>query len=208
MGCATNTLCSRLNSSTSARTTNLKARFGSMKDTGRMTHMTDLVPLFPRQPVPPLNVNLAGGGLFDLRSERPKHFTLLSFYRGLHCPICRSQLRELESKLDEFDKRGVAVVAVSSDSKQRAMQTRETWELSRLRIGYGLDLAAARSWGLFILLFRKPARLHVHLHIDSRIRDSSIMRRTVTTRLIGQLRRSLQVRHRTNQDAELLPSPR
>jgi peroxiredoxin len=107
--------------------------------------MTDLVPLFPRQPVPPLNVNLAGGGLFDLRSERPKHFTLLLFYRGLHCPICKSQLRELESKLDEFDKRGVAVVAVSSDSKQRAMQTRETWELSRLRIGYGLDLAGARS---------------------------------------------------------------
>ena len=112
--------------------------------------MTDLVPLFPRQPVPPLNVNLAGGGLFDLRSERPKHFALLLFYRGLHCPICKSRLRELESKLDEFDKRGVAVVAVSSDSKQRAMQTRETWELSRLRIGYGLDLAAARSWGLFI----------------------------------------------------------
>jgi peroxiredoxin len=72
------------------------------------------------------------------------------FYRGLHCPICKTQLRELESKLDEFDKRGVAVVAVSSDSKQRAMQTREAWELSRLRIGYGLDLAAARSWGLFI----------------------------------------------------------
>ena len=60
--------------------------------------MTDLVPLFPRQPVPPLNVNLAGGGLFDLRSERPKHFTLLVFYRGLHCPICKSQLKELEVK--------------------------------------------------------------------------------------------------------------
>src|SRR5260370_12299367 len=126
-----------------------------MKDTEGMTHMTDLVPLFPRQPVPPLNVNLAGGGLFDVRSERPKHFTLLLFYRGLHCPICKSQLRELESKLDEFDKRGIGVVAVSSDSKERAMQTREAWELSRLRIGYGLDLAAARSWGLFISAGRR-----------------------------------------------------
>ncbi len=112
--------------------------------------MTEFVPLFPRQPVPPLHVNLVGAGLFDLRGERPQHFTLVVFYRGLHCPICKTQLRELESKLDEFDKRGVAVVAVSSDSKQRAMQTRETWELYRLRIGYGLDLAAARSWGLFI----------------------------------------------------------
>jgi peroxiredoxin len=107
------------------------------------------VPLFPRQPVPPLNVNLAGGGSFDLGSEKPAHFMLL-FYRGLHCPICKTQLRELESKLEEFDKRGVAVVAVSSDTKERAAQTREAWGLTRLRIGYGLDLAAARRWGLFI----------------------------------------------------------
>lgn len=112
--------------------------------------MTEFVPLFPRQPVPPLHVNLVGGGSFDVGSERPPHFTLLVFYRGLHCPICKTQLRELESKLDEFDQRGVAVIAVSSDSKQRAIQTREAWELARLRIGYGLDLAAARSWGLFI----------------------------------------------------------
>jgi len=106
--------------------------------------MTDLVPLLPRQPVPPLNVNLAGGGSFDLRSEKPAHFTLLASYRGLHCPICKAQLRELESELEEFDKRGVAVGAVSSDTKERAAQTREAWGLTRLRIGYGIELAAAR----------------------------------------------------------------
>ena len=112
--------------------------------------MTDLVPLFPRKAVPPLQVDLASGGAFDLAREKPAHFTLLVFYRGLHCPICKTQLRELESKLEEFDKRGVAVVAVSSDTKERAMQTREAWGLTQLRIGYGLDLAAARRWGLFI----------------------------------------------------------
>ena len=106
--------------------------------------MTDLVPLFPRQPVPQLNVNLAGGGSLDLEKEKPANFTLLVFYRGLHCPICKTQLRELESKLDEFDKRGVAVVAVSSDTKERAAQTSEAWGLTRLRLGYGLDLASAR----------------------------------------------------------------
>ena len=112
--------------------------------------MTDLVPLFPRQAVPPLYVGLAGDGAFDLGSEMPANFTLLVFYRGLHCPICKTQLKELEAKLDEFNKRGVAVVAVSSDTKERATQTREAWGLTRLRIGYGLDLAAARRWGLFI----------------------------------------------------------
>lgn len=82
--------------------------------------MTDIVPLIPRQPVPPLNVDLAGGGSFNLEGARPTNFTLLVFYRGLHCPICKTQLRELESKLGEFDKRGVAVVAVSSDTRERA----------------------------------------------------------------------------------------
>jgi peroxiredoxin len=112
--------------------------------------MTDLVPLVPRKAVPLLQVDLAGGGTFDLAREKPAHFTLLVFYRGLHCPICKTQLRELESKLEEFDKRGVAVVAVSSDTKERALQTLEAWGLTRLRVGYGLDLAAARRWGLFI----------------------------------------------------------
>jgi peroxiredoxin len=81
--------------------------------------MTNLVPLFPRQAGPTLQVDLASGGTFDLAREKPAHFTLLVFYRGLHCPICKTQLRELESKLDDFDQRGVAVVAVSSRNGPR-----------------------------------------------------------------------------------------
>ena len=42
--------------------------------------MTDLSPLFPRQPVPALKVQLAGGGSFDLSQERPERFTLVVFY--------------------------------------------------------------------------------------------------------------------------------
>ena len=112
--------------------------------------MTSPAPLFPRQPVPPLHVDLASGGSFDIAREKPANFMLLVFYRGLHCPICKTQLKELESKLDEFEQRGVAVVAISSDTKERASQTGEAWGLTRLRIGYGLDLAVARRWGLFI----------------------------------------------------------
>lgn len=112
--------------------------------------MTDLIPLFPNKIVPPLRVDLAGGAQFDLASEKPSNFTLVVFYRGLHCPICKIQLKDLESKLDDFEKRGVAVAAVSTDSKERAEQTMQAWGLSRLRLGYGLDLAAARHWGLYV----------------------------------------------------------
>ena len=112
--------------------------------------MTDLVTLFSRQPVPPLDVELVGGGSFNIAKEKPPNFTLLVFFRGLHCPICKTQLRELETKLDEFDKRGVGVTAISCDTLERAEKSKEDWKLMRLRVGYGLDLAAARKWGLFV----------------------------------------------------------
>ena len=112
--------------------------------------MSDLVPLFPRRSVPALRVNLVGGGQFDLASEKPTNFTLLVFYRGLHCPICKMQLKDLESKLDDFEQRGVSVGALSTDDKARAEQSVQTWGLSRLRVGYGVSLDAARQWGLYV----------------------------------------------------------
>ena len=48
--------------------------------------MTDITPLVPRQPVPPLAVRLVGGGRFDVTTENSERFTLVVFYRGLHCP--------------------------------------------------------------------------------------------------------------------------
>ena len=112
--------------------------------------MTDIAPLVPRQPVPHLAVALAGGGKFDLDTETPNSFTLVLFYRGLHCPQCRRQLTDLEAKLPEFEKRGVSVVAISVDEEERANRTKSEWSLPKLRIGYGLDLAMARSFGLWI----------------------------------------------------------
>jgi peroxiredoxin len=112
--------------------------------------MTDITPLIPRQPVPALAVPLVDGGRFDIEKERPDHFTFMVFYRGLHCPICRTQLGELETKLPDFAKRGVNVVALSSDIAERAQRAKQEWKLPNLRLGFGLDLAVARAWGLYI----------------------------------------------------------
>lgn len=112
--------------------------------------MTDLTPLVPRQTVPPLAVPLAGGGRFDIATEAPERFTLIVVYRGLHCPICRTQLSELDRKLDEFASRGVSAVALSTDDAERGERTPGEWKLNGLRLGYGLDLQTARRWGLYI----------------------------------------------------------
>jgi peroxiredoxin len=112
--------------------------------------MPDITPLIPRQTVPPLVVPLVGGDRFEIQKEKPKHFSFIVFYRGLHCPICRTQLGELETKLPDFAKRGISVVALSSDAAERAERTKNEWKLANLRLGYGLDLAVARAWGLYI----------------------------------------------------------
>jgi peroxiredoxin len=112
--------------------------------------MSDINPLVPRQPVPALSVPLAGGGRFDLSAEKPQHFTMVVFFRGLHCPICKTYLKDLDSKLAEFEKRGVSVVALSSDDAERGEKTKQEWGLTALRLGHSLSLKSARAWGLFI----------------------------------------------------------
>ena len=58
--------------------------------------MTDIRPLIPRQRVPQLVVPLVGGGRFNIASEVSERFTMIVFYRSLHCPICKTQLGDLE----------------------------------------------------------------------------------------------------------------
>lgn len=112
--------------------------------------MVPLSPLFPRQPVPALTVPTLGGGKWRLAEQKPERFTMVVFYRGYHCPVCSRYLADLESRLDEFAKRGVGVIAVSSDTEERARLAKEQWKLPRLTIGHSLDLDDARRWGLYI----------------------------------------------------------
>lgn len=112
--------------------------------------MSTITPLIPRQPVPDLAVQTVGDPLWRLADQKPEHFTLITFYRGLHCPVCARYLADLESKLDDFAQRGVSVIAISSDTEERAVQAKERWALPRLMIGWGLDLDAARRWGLYL----------------------------------------------------------
>ena len=112
--------------------------------------MTPIQPLMPRRKVPSLEVATVGGGMWDLASSTPEHFTLVVFYRGLHCPICATYLGDLEKKLGEFEKRGVDVVVISSDTEERAEEAKKAWGLDNLTVGYGLTLDKAREWGLYI----------------------------------------------------------
>ena len=106
--------------------------------------------VLPRKQAPTLVVDTLSHGRFDLRESTPKTFTMVVFYRGRHCGFCRRYLQDLKIKLADFERRGIEIVAVSTDSNDRAQASMRDWELSGLRIGYGLTLQAAADWDLYI----------------------------------------------------------
>ncbi len=106
--------------------------------------------LLPTEKTPDLTLKLVGGGDFDLSSTIPETLTMLVFYRGLHCPICKGYLNDLDSKLEEFESLGVKAVAISSDPQDRAEKAKADWGINQLPIAYGFDPADGRKWGLYI----------------------------------------------------------
>ena len=106
--------------------------------------------VMPNAPAPDLSVPLVGGGQFTLSKSAPKNFSMVVFYRGLHCPVCKGYLGGLEKLLPQYKERGIDVVAVSMDSEAKAAQSKTEWALPNLQLGFGVDQATARAWGLYM----------------------------------------------------------
>ncbi|ABC63316.1 peroxiredoxin-like family protein [Erythrobacter litoralis] len=106
--------------------------------------------LKPGQKVPDLELPLTIDAKFQLSAQSPDAFTMLVFYRGKHCPICKKYLTELSGKLDDFTKRGVNVFAVSMDNEERAQVVHRKWETGDVPLAWNLSEEQAREWGLYI----------------------------------------------------------
>ncbi len=106
--------------------------------------------LMPGAAAPELSVKTVAGADWRLSAQAPKTFTMIVFYRGLHCPVCKGFLGELSRLLPEYGAAGTNVIAVSMDPQDRARQAVEDWGLGDLVVGYGLSEAQARAWGLYL----------------------------------------------------------
>ncbi|HET9689877.1 MAG TPA: peroxiredoxin-like family protein [Acidimicrobiales bacterium] len=104
----------------------------------------------PRTAAPALDVAVVDGERFVLADQRPEHFILVVFYRGLHCPICRTYLTQLQRALPDLKALGTTVIAVSGDTEERARQTVDEWKLTDLVVGYGQTPESMREWGLYL----------------------------------------------------------
>ncbi|QLG44963.1 peroxiredoxin-like family protein [Costertonia aggregata] len=104
----------------------------------------------PKTKVPDLELQLINDTQWSLRAQQSETFTMLVFYRGLHCPICKNYLEALAAKLEDFSERGVHLIAISCDNEERAKKAGDTWAIPELPVGYNLSIEKAREWGLFI----------------------------------------------------------
>jgi len=106
--------------------------------------------LKPRQKTPDLTINLVNDTEWTLSKQDPKAFTMLIVYRGIHCPVCKKYLEELQTKLSKFNDLGVNVIAISSDTEEIAKKTYDEWDIGDVPIGFEFSIEDAREWGLFI----------------------------------------------------------
>ena len=104
----------------------------------------------PRSKAPDLEVETVSGNAWTLSRQSPSLFTMVVFYRGWHCPICKTYLQQLEKYLEQFRKRGVEAIAISGDTKERALKSMKEWDLNAVTIGYGQCIDSMRDWGLYI----------------------------------------------------------
>lgn len=104
----------------------------------------------PTNKVPELQLPLINDAQWSLSAQESKTFTMLVFYRGLHCPICKNYLEALATKLDDFSNRGVHLIAISCDKEERAKKAGSEWDIDGLPVGYDFSIKEAKQWGLYI----------------------------------------------------------
>jgi peroxiredoxin len=117
--------------------------------------------LIPRKKVPALELPVVTGETFNVAKAAGERGTLVVFYRGLHCPICARYLTELDKLIPEFNKRGLNVIAVSSDNSERANAMADKINADHLNIAYDLSLEKAKEWGLYISASRGKTSLGI-----------------------------------------------
>jgi peroxiredoxin len=106
--------------------------------------------MIPQQKAPSLELDLINNTKWIMDKQNPDKYTMILFYRGIHCPVCRKQLESLKDKLGAFVDRGVNVIAVSMDTEERAKKAGMEWDIASIPVGYEMTKEKAKEWGLYL----------------------------------------------------------
>lgn len=111
-----------------------------------MSHATPM----PGTTAPTIDAKSGDGGAFALPTAPEGGFSVVFFYRGVHCPLCKTQMQDLARQEATFREAGIVVSAVSMDDEDRIARQRDEWDLGDLTVGHALTEASARGWGLYL----------------------------------------------------------
>lgn len=100
-------------------------------------------------PFPEISLQTISGKALMLGQPPQGQWQMLVMYRGLHCPICKKYLAQLNDVKADFDKLNMQIVAVSTDPEEKAQKFASELGLD-FEVAYGLSIDQARDLGLYI----------------------------------------------------------
>ena len=124
--------------------------------------------VYPAEQAPALELTTISGEKINLAdAAKDQDFTVVVFFRGVFCPICKMQLQDIEENFEKLAENNMKVIAVSMDSKDNLIEFvkdvatnmgRSDSNDIKTTIAYGLPEKQAREWGLYISEGRKGTR--------------------------------------------------
>lgn len=117
------------------------------------------MPVYPGEQAPTLELSTVDGSTVKLAEVAKDYdFTMLVFYRGSWCPICKGQVKEIEENFEKLAEANIKVIAISMDGKDGAVKFAQgvgaalatPTESIKTTVAYGLTKEEAQEWGLFL----------------------------------------------------------
>lgn len=92
-------------------------------------------------------------------------FAVINFYRGAWCPYCNLELKALQSYNEEFTKLGATLIAVSPQSADASLTTKEKNELT-FEVLSDANNIVAKDYGLVFSLAEELRPIYLSFGID------------------------------------------
>lgn len=101
------------------------------------------------QPLPAITLPTVSGDEITLGQGQASDWHVVVVYRGLHCPICKNYLTQLESLKSKFADVKADVMAISADPQDKAQKMTDATGAT-FPVAYNLSVEQMQSLGLFI----------------------------------------------------------
>jgi len=92
-------------------------------------------------------------------------FVIINFYRGAWCPYCNLELKALQGKFDEFKSLNAQLIAISPQTPDASLSTKEKNEL-QFEVLSDKENKIAKEYGLVFSLAEEIRPIYLSFGID------------------------------------------